>query len=223
MPLINCRVDLSLKWIKNCVLTTAGIGANANATGADGATFKINDAKLFVLVATLPAEDNVTLVKQLNEGFKRPAHWNKYKVIDNKVVGIAAANAEEKIRELLVSSYQEVKRLFVLVYDNTAGDDKVSVDSFKKKLLPRVKIDNYNMEIDGRNFYDQPMNDSIKQYNEVRKISTGQGGGYTIGCLLDFAYFEKNWSLLKETKGLRCSFKVEYSKLNVKLSDRQLK
>ena len=93
---------------------------------------------------------------------------------------------------MLVSSYQEVKRLFVLVYDNTAGDDKVSVDSFKKKLLPRVKIDNYNMEIDGRNFYDQPMNDSIKQYNEVRKISTGQGGGYTIGCLLDFAYFEKN-------------------------------
>ena len=74
MPLINCRVDLSLKWIKNCVLTTAAIGANANATGADGATFKINDAKLFVLVATLPAEDNVTLVKQLNEGFKRPAH-----------------------------------------------------------------------------------------------------------------------------------------------------
>ena len=38
----------------------------------------------------------------------------------------------------------------------------VSVDSFKKYVLPRVKIENYNMEIDGRNFYDQPINESIK-------------------------------------------------------------
>ena len=42
MPLINCKVELSLKWIENCVLTTAEIGANADATGADDATFKIN-------------------------------------------------------------------------------------------------------------------------------------------------------------------------------------
>ena len=47
MPLINCRVELSLKWIENCVLTTASIGSDANATGAGSATFKITDAKLF--------------------------------------------------------------------------------------------------------------------------------------------------------------------------------
>ena len=40
----------------------------------------------------------------------------------------------------------------------------------KKNIPPRVKIDNYNIEIDGRNFYDQPINDSIKQYDEIRKI-----------------------------------------------------
>ena len=45
--------------------------------------------------------------------------------------------------------------------------------------------------IDGRNFYDQPINYSIKQYDEVRKISTWQGDDYTTDCLLDFAYFEK--------------------------------
>ena len=71
------------------------------------------------------------------------------------------------------SSYQRVKRLLVLAYDNTAGNDQVSDDSFKKYFLSRVKIENYNIQIDGRNFYDQPMNDSIKQYDEVRKISTG--------------------------------------------------
>ena len=75
--------------------------------------------------------------------------------------------------------------MFVLAYNNKEGDDKVSVDSFKKYFLPRFKIENYNIESDGRNFYDQPIND------EIRKISTGQGDDYTTGCLLDFAYFEK--------------------------------
>ena len=59
------------------------------------------------------------------------------------------------------SSYQGVKRLFVLAYNN-----KVSIDSFKKYFVPRVKIENYNIEIDGKNFNDQPINDSIKQYDE---------------------------------------------------------
>ena len=40
MPLINCKIELSLKWIENCVLTSAAIGADANATGADSATLK---------------------------------------------------------------------------------------------------------------------------------------------------------------------------------------
>ena len=66
----------------------------------------------------------------------------------------------------------------------------------KKYFLPRVKIENYNIEIDGRNFYDQPINDSIKQYDEIRKISTGQGDDYTTGCLLDFAYFKNNYRLI---------------------------
>ena len=67
MPLINCKIELSLKWIENCVLTTAAIGADANAISAKGATLKINDVKLYVPVVTLSAEDNVKLVKQLNE------------------------------------------------------------------------------------------------------------------------------------------------------------
>ena len=173
-PLINCKVELSLKWIENCVLTTAEMGANTDATGVDGATFEITDAS-FMFLVTLSAEDNVKLVKQLNEGFKRPVYWNKYKVTDNEVVEIAAANEEKHIRELPDSSYKGVKRFFALAYENTASNDQVSDDSFNKYFLPRVKIENYNIEIDGRNFYDQPINDLIKQYDEVRKVSIGQG------------------------------------------------
>ena len=45
-------------------------------------------------------------------------------------------------------------------------------------------------------FYDQPINDLIRQYNELRKVSTGQGDDYTTGCLLNFAYFEKKFRLI---------------------------
>ena len=164
MPLINCKVELLLKWIENCVPNTAEIGANADSTGADSATLEVPDAKLDVPVVTLSAEDNVKLVKQLNERFRRLFYWSKYKVIDNKVVETAATNAEKHIRESFDSSYQGVKRLFVLAYDNSEGDDQVSVNSSKKYFHPRVKIEIYDIGIDGRNFYDQPINDSIKQY-----------------------------------------------------------
>ena len=173
------------------MLTIAAIGANADATGADSATFKITDAKLYVPIVTLSAEDNAKLSKLLSCGFKRPIYWNEYNVIDNKIVEIAAVNGEKHITELLDSSWQGVKRLFVLAYNNKEGDDKVSVGSFKKYFLPRFKIENYNIEIDGRNFYDQSINDSIKQYDKIRKIPTRQISDYTIGCLLGFAYFEK--------------------------------
>ena len=86
--------------------------------------------------------------------------------------------------------------MFVLAYNNTADNNEVSIDSYKKYFLPRVKIENCNIEIDGRSFCDQPINDLIKQYDEIRKILTGQGDDYTTGCLLDFVYFEKNYKLI---------------------------
>ena len=181
MPLINCKIEISLKWIENCMLTT-------DTTG----TFRITDAKLYVPIVTLSSEDNVKLSKLLSKGFKTPIYWNVYKVIPNKIVESAGINEEKYIRELLDLSYQGVKRLFVLAYNNISGNNQVSVDSYKKYFLPRVKTENYNIQIDGRNFYDQPINDSIKPYDKIRKISTGQGDDYTTGCLLDFVYFEKN-------------------------------
>ena len=83
-----------------------------SADNASNATFKITNAKLYVPVVTLSKEDNAKLSKLLGEGFKRPVYWNKYKVIDNKVVNITVANEEKYITELLDSSYQGTKRFF---------------------------------------------------------------------------------------------------------------
>ena len=181
ISLIICKLELSLTWNENCILTSL----------AGNSTYTIADAKLYVPVVTLSIEDNAKLTKLLNEGFKRSVYWNKYKVIPSKTY-----NQNDYIRELLYASFQGVKRLFVLAHDNNAGDDLVRTNSHRRYFLPRIKINNYNIEIDGRNFYDQPINDSIKQYDEVRKISIGKGDDYTTGCLLEFAYFEKNYRLI---------------------------
>ena len=167
MPLINCKVELSLNWTKNCIVT---LNPNAN-NNINKTTFTITDAKLYVSIVTLSIEDNAKLSKLLSEGFKRSVYSTKYQVIPNKIVNIPINGRAYHLRELLDSNYQGIKRLFVLAYNNTAGkDDQVSIDFFKKYLLPRVKIENYNIEIDGRNFYDQPINDSIKQYGKVMII-----------------------------------------------------
>ena len=105
-----------------------------------------------------------------SEGFKRPVYWNKYEIIANKKY-----NENDYIRELLHASYQGVERLFVLVYRNRGCANRLTADSHRRYFLPKVKIKNYNIEIDKRNLYDESVNDLIKQHDEVRKVSTGQG------------------------------------------------
>ena len=74
IPLINCKVELSLSWNENCILTSL----------AGNSTFTITDAKLYVPVVTLSIEDDSKLTKLLSKGLKRLVYWNKYKVISNK-------------------------------------------------------------------------------------------------------------------------------------------
>ena len=87
--------------------------------------------------------------------------------------------------------------MFVLAFGNTNnGDNKVDRDSHRKYFLPRVDITNYNVLIDGRNFYDQTISDQIKKYDEIRKTATGKGDNYTTGCLLGYQYFKDHYQLI---------------------------
>ena len=71
MPLIKCKIEFSLKWYENRILSSSGTAA----------TFTITDTKLYVPIVTLKIEDNAKLSKLLSEGFKRSIYWNKYKII----------------------------------------------------------------------------------------------------------------------------------------------
>ena len=79
---------------------------------------------------------------------------------------------------------------------NNSADNTASIKDNKTYFLPRGEIKNYNVLTDGRNFYDQPINELITQYDEVRKVSTGYVYDYTTGFLLDCAYFKGNYKLL---------------------------
>ena len=155
-------------------------------------TFKITNTKLYVPIVTLSSKDNAKLVKLLEGGFNRPVYWDVYQT------KIETRNLGNNLTRFPVDAFfQGVWRLFVLVFDNTEGDaKKVERNRHTKYFLPRVNITNYNVLIDGRNFYDQLINDMIKQYNKIRKIATGQGDGYTTGCLLDYQYFKDHYNLI---------------------------
>ena len=179
IPLKNCKVYPKLNWIEDCILSSAG----------NTAKFAITDAKLHVSVVTLSTKDSANLTKKLYEGFKRSFNWKSHETKRAKVI-----EQGKNIYELLNASLQGVKRLFVLAYfvaapeNNDPADHTAGIKNNKKHFVPRREIKNFNVLIDGRNFYDQPINDKIKQYDEVRKVSMGYGDDYTTGCLSDYAY-----------------------------------
>ena len=168
MPLINCEVNLILTWSSTCVIT------NSNGAG----TFAITDTKLYVLVVTLSTQENTKFLQQLKSGFKRTINWNKY------LSKPELLRRNSNLNHLVEPSFQGISRLFVLTFE---GDAQRIVHT--GYYLPNVEIKDYNIMINGENFFDQPIKNKKTTYGNIRKIATGQGDDYTTGCLLDYSCF----------------------------------
>ena len=104
MPLINYKIHLELNWNKDCVMSTI----------AD-TTFKIKNTKLYSTTVTLSSNDNAKLVKLLEDGFNRPVYWDEYQA---KTITRNLDN-NNLTRFPLDASFQGVRRLFVLAFNNT--------------------------------------------------------------------------------------------------------
>ena len=180
MPLINCKIKLKLTWKKECVLST----------GAGEAVFIINDTKLYVPVVTLSKEDNKDFIEQQNKGFQRSIYWNEYKT--KEINENADANVFKYIN--LDPSFQGVNRLFVMAYNRANGQP--TRNGQRKYYLPRIDLEKYNVIIDGRNFYDNPIESDIEKYRELKKAMIGKGEDNTTGYLFDFNYFDKHYKLV---------------------------
>ena len=178
MPLINCEVNLILTWSSTCVLIATG---NQN----QAPRFAITDAKLYVPVVTLSTQENTKFLQQLKSGFKRVINWNKYLSKPE----LLAQNPN--LNHLVEPSFQGVNRLFVLAFE---GDDNRRSD--EQYYLSTVEIKDYNIVINGENFFDQPIKNNKVTYDNIRKIATGQGDDYTTGCLLDYLYFANTYKMI---------------------------
>ena len=180
MPLINCKIKLNLTWKKECVLSTD----NGNAV------FIINDTKMYVPVVTLSKENNKDFIEQQNKGFQRSIYWNEYKT--KEINENADANVFKYIN--LNPCFQGVNRLFVMAYNRANGQP--TRNGQQKYYLPRIDLEKYNVIVDGRNFYDNPIESDIEKYRELKKVMIGKGEDYTTGSLLDFNYFDKHYKLV---------------------------
>ena len=175
MPLIHCEVNLILTWSSTCVVTDSrGVGR-----------FEITDTKLYVPVVTLSTQENSKLLQQLKSGFKRVINWNKY--LSNPE--LLAQNPN--LNYLIEPSFQGVNRLFVLAFENDA--QRISHLDY---YLPNVEIKDYNIMINGENFFDQPIKNNKVTYENNRKIAAGQGDDYRTGCLLGYSYFADTYKMI---------------------------
>ena len=129
-----------------------------NSTGEG--IFEITDTKLYVPVVTLSMQDHAKLLQQLKSNFRRTINCNKY--------------------QWDPEAYPQKIYLSHLSCETQNGRT-----SHANYYLPRVEIKNYSVVIDGKNFFDQPINEDTKTYENIRKITTGKGDDYTIDCLLD--------------------------------------
>ena len=161
------------------------------STDVGEAVFIINDTKLYVPVVTLSKEDNKGFIEQKNKGFQRSVYWNQYKT--KEINENADANVFKYIN--LDPSFQGVNRLFVMAYNRANGQS--TRNGRIKYYLPRIDLEKYNVIIDGRNFYDNPIESDIEKYRELKKVMIGKGEeDHTTGSLFNFNYFDKYYKLV---------------------------
>ena len=188
---INTKLHIELNWTKNSVMSNVDCAS----------TFKITKTEMHVPVVNLNTNNSLTLIKLLSIGFQRPIFWNEYK---SKIQTKTCDNDHFK-RILPDASFQGVNRLFVAAYNNTNGNNKIEMDTHKKYILPIKYLTKFNVLIDGRNVYNQPISDEIRNYDQLRNSATGKSDDYTTGSLLDYKYFKDRYNIIscdlsKQTK-----------------------
>ena len=128
---------------------------------------------------------------------------DKIKVSNDLFIGTNIKQKKKMKMEMLIANYvkyinldpsfQGVNSLFLMAYSRVASQP--TRDGQQKYYLPRIDIKKYVI-IDGRNFYDNPIDSDIEKYKELKKVMIGKGEDYTAGSLLDYGYFKKHCKLV---------------------------
>ena len=123
-------------------------------------------------------------MRKLESSFQRTVNWNKYQ---SKVI---QQTRNRDLDFLIDPSFQGVNRIFVL-----SLEDRRVRENYEQYFLPTVEIKDYNVVINGINFFDRTVKNNLRTYDNVRKIAIGQGDDYTTGCLIDYPCFKNYYKL----------------------------
>ena len=189
ISLINCETELILTWFKNCVLidkTKREVNYDADPVvyeidNPENTTFQITNLKLYVAVVTLSKQNGIKLLEQLKLGFKRTIKWNKYR--SQMIVQPQSNN----LNYLINPTFTNVNRLFVLSFPRNGNLD--SRYSYSNYYVPKVEINEFNVLIDQKSFFDLLLKKWRRSLPNVMGISNNND--YKTGNLLDFGYFKK--------------------------------
>ena len=150
---------------------------------------------MYVPVVTLSKENDTKLLEQLKTGFKRTIKWNKYR----SQMTIQPQN--NNLNYLIDPTFTNVNRLFVLSFPRNNNTD--SRYSFSNYYVPKVKVNDFNVLIDGKSFFDLPVKNEEEACEKIMDMS--KNNDYITGNLLDFVYLKRNYRLIaidlsKQTK-----------------------
>ena len=143
---------------------------------------------MYLPVVTLSKEDSKDFIEQQKKGFQRSNYWNEYKTKE------VNEDTDANVFKYINPSFQGVNRLFVMAYNRTNGQP--TRNGQQKYYLPRIDLEKYNVIIDGRNFYDNPIESDIEKYGELKKVMIGKGEDHATGSLFDFNYFDQHYKLV---------------------------
>ena len=143
---------------------------------------KISDTKLYVPVVSLSKENDIKLLEQLKSGFKKTIKWNKHR----SQMTIQPQN--NNLNYLIDPTFTNAIILFVLPFSRNNNTDKRY--SFSHYYVPNVEIKDFNVLIDVKCFFDLPVKNEEETYEKI--INMSSNNDYTIGNLLEFAYFKGN-------------------------------
>ena len=125
LPLINCIVELDLSLTRDCVLSK-------HHSNIKWVTLQINNTKIYVPVVTLSVNDNIKLLENKKQTFKRTISWNKYRS------EITAQPKSNNLDYLIDLTFRNINGFFLLSFRN--GDDDPARNYFDKYYMPLVEI-----------------------------------------------------------------------------------
>ena len=136
----------------------------------------ITCTKLYVLVVTLPLNDNIKFLQNINKVFKTTISWNKYRS------EITTQTQNNNLYYIIDPTFRNINGLLALSFTN--GNDDPMRDSFDKCYMPLAEIKYFNALIENKPFFDQSVKSKQEAYEKLIEMS--KNDDYATGNLSNF-------------------------------------